>query len=144
LLAASTFTSFLQGMITFSFTAFVYGVYWGDRIPLVILTLFGMVLFSQALCIFLIILFKKRNIVGGITQVLFFVTTFVSSGFVPVNFGELDQIFRFAPNALAHTVVFGAVYGGDEAMMMTSLIVLFLFGVVFAALAFITGRRRFA
>jgi len=142
LLAASTLTSFLQGMITFTFTAVVYGVYWGDRIPLIILTLFGMVLFSQTLCILLIVIFKHRNIVGGITQLVFFVTTFVSSGFIPVSFGALDRIFRFAPNAMAHTVIFGAVYGGDEAWMTTNIIVLFSTAAAFAALSFILGRRQ--
>jgi len=144
LLAASTATSFLQGMITFTFTALVYGVYWGDRIPLVILTLFGMVLFSQTLCILLIVIFEKRNVVGGITQLIFFVTTFVSSGFIPIRFGALDRIFRFAPNAMGHTVIFGAVYGGDEAWMATNLIVLFSTAAVFAVLSFILGRRRIA
>ncbi|MCL2362963.1 MAG: ABC transporter permease [Defluviitaleaceae bacterium] len=144
LLGASTFTSFVQGMITFTFTAVVYGVYWGERIPLVILTIFGMVLFSQALCVLLIVIFEKRNVVGGIVQVLFFVTTFVSSGFIPVNFGELNRVFRFAPNALAQTAIFGAVYGGDNASIITSLIVLLGMGGVFAALSFIVGRRRVA
>ncbi|MCL2570968.1 MAG: ABC transporter permease [Defluviitaleaceae bacterium] len=144
LLAASTVTSFLQGMTTFIFTAVVYGVYWGERIPLVILTLFVMVLFSQALCILLIIIFEKKNVVGGITQTLFFVTTFVSGGYVPFNFGDLERIFRFAPNALAQTVVFGAIYGGDERWMAISLATLFGAAAVMMGLSFILGRRRFA
>jgi len=144
LLAASTVTSFVQGMITFVFTAAVYGVYWGERIPLVILTLFAMVLFSQALCILLIVVFRSRNIVAGITQTLFFVTTFISGGHVPINFGDLDRIFRFAPNALAHTVIFGAIYGGDEAWMTTSLIILLGMAAVLAGMSFIFGRRRAA
>jgi len=145
LLAASTITSFMQGMITFTFTAVVYGVYWGDRIPLIILTLFGMVLFSQTLCILLIVIFKHRNIVGGITQLVFFVTTFISGGFVPIDAPEgVDRFIRFAPNAMAHTVIFGAVFGGDEGRMATSLIILFTTAAIFAALSFILGRRRIA
>jgi len=143
LLAASTLTSFFQGMITFAFTAFVYGVYWGDRIPIVLLTLFGMVLFSQALCILLIIIFENRNVVAGITQLLFMITTFVSGGFVPVNLGNLDRIFRFVPNALAHTVVFGSIYGGDEVWMMASLAILFAIAMILVVISFILGRKRF-
>jgi len=144
LLTASTLTSFLQGMITFVFTAAVYGVYWGNRIPLVILTFFAMVLFSQALCILLIVVFKKKNVVAGITQMLFFATTFVSSGYVPISFGVLDRVFRFAPNALAHSVVFGAIYGGDERWMMISLATLFAMVGVLSGLSFVFGRRRMA
>ena len=145
LLAASTLTSFLQGMITFTFTAVVYGAYWGDRIPLVILTLFGMVAFSQALCIFLIVVFKKRNIVGGIVQLLFFVFSFVSGGFIPIDWAShLDRIFRFAPNALAQSAIFGAIYGYNQTWMATSLIVLFSMAAAFAALSFIFGRRQTA
>ena len=144
LMVASTITSFLQGLTVFAFSAVVYDVYWGERIPLVLLTLFGMVLFSQALCILLIVILEKKNIVAGIVQLLFFVFTFVSSGYVPMNFGELDRIFRFAPNALAHSVIFGSIYGGDEAWMATSLIILFATGAVLTGLSFILGRRRLA
>jgi len=144
LLAASTVTSFLQGMVTFVFSGVVYGVYWGERIPLVLLTLFAVVLFSQALCIFLVLLLRRYGPVMGAAQALFFVMTFVSKGYSKVPFGPAEKVFAYAPNALAHTVIFGAVYGGNEQKMMFNLALLFALGAVLFVLAFILGRRRLA
>ena len=142
LLAASTITSFLQGMVTFVFTALVYGVYWGERIPLVLLTLFIVVLFSQAVCLFLLLLFKNANPAMGFMQAFFWVTTFVSKGYAKISFGEADKFFAYSPNALAHTAIFGAIYGGNDSKIMFSLALLFAASAVFFAGAFLFGRRR--
>ena len=144
LLAASTITSFLQGAVTFLFTGIVYGVYWGERIPLVLLTLFGVVLFSQSLCIFLMVAIRHEGAVQGLVQAAFFVMTFVSNGYMKISFGEADKIFQYTPNSMAQTVIFGAVYGGNEAKMMLCLLLLFGVSVALFILAFISGRRRLA
>ncbi|MCL2488843.1 MAG: ABC transporter permease [Oscillospiraceae bacterium] len=142
LLAASAVTSFLQGMVTFAFSGLVYGVYWGERIPLVLLTLFGVVLFSQSLCIFLIMLFRRQGAAVAAAQALFWVMTFVSKGYAKISFGAADKLFAYAPNAMAHTVIFGAVYGGNEAKMTLFLTLIYGIGAVLFILAFILGRRR--
>ena len=144
LLAASTLTSFLQGMVTFVFTGVVYGVYWGERIPLVLLTFFAVVLFSQSLCIFMLMIFKNPGAVNGAAQALIWVMTFVSKGYAKVTFGPLDEVFRYAPNSMAHTVIFGAIFGGNEAKMMMNLAILFGLGVTLFVLAFLSGRRHLA
>ena len=144
LLAASTVTSYLQGMVTFLFSGLVYGVYWGERIPLVLLTLFAMVLFSQALCIFLIMLFRHQGAAVGLTQALIFTMCFVSKSYAKFTFGPADKVFAYTPNALAHTVIFGAVYGGNEGKMMFSLALLFGLGLLLFISAFALGRRRLA
>ena len=144
LLAASTVTSFLQGMVTFLFSGLIYGVYWGERIPLVLLTLFAVILFSQALCIFLVMLFRHQGAAVAMAQALFWTMTFVSKGYAKLTFGPADKVFAYAPNALAHTVIFGAVYGGNESKMMLSLALLFGMGGILFILAFLMGRRRLA
>ena len=148
LLAASTATSFLQGMLPFTFAGLVYGVYWGERIWLVLLALFAVVLFSQAFCIFLLLLSRNTGAAMGIMQAVLWVTTFISGGYMKITFGEqLDRILAYAPNALAHTTIFGAIYGGNEAKIMSSLAILFAMSAVFFGLAFVCGsieRRRFS
>ena len=144
LLAASTITSFLQGLVTFLFTGIVYGVYWGERIPLVLLTLFGVVLFSQSLCIFLMIAIRHEGAVQGLTQALFFTMTFVSNGYMKISFGEADKIFQYTPNSMAHTVIFGAAFGGNEAKMVLCLMLLFGVSLALFMLAYVFGRRRLA
>ena len=144
LLAASTLTSFLQGMVTFTFTGVVFGVYWGERIPLVLLTLFAVVLFSQSLCIFLLMVFRNQDAVSGAAQALVWVMTFVSKGYAKMTFGPLDEVFQYAPNAMAHTVIFGAIFGGNETKMMMNLSILFGLGVTLFVLAFLSGRRHMA
>ena len=142
LLAASTLTSYLQGMVTFLFSLAVYNVYWGERIPLVLLTLLGVTLFSQSFAIFAILLCKNSGAAMGLTQGGVWVMTFVAGGYSKIDFGQLNDIFQFSPNSLAHTVIFGAAFGGNETKMITDLALLFAYGAVLFALAFLFGKRR--
>ena len=144
LLAASTVTSFLQGMVTFIFAGTVFGVYWGERIPLVLLTLFALVLFSQSLCIFLVMAFRHQGAASAAAQAFFWTSTFVSKGYAKISFGAMEELFQYAPNAMAHTIIFGAIFGGNELKMTAFLIALFGLGAVFFVLAFLCGRRRLA
>jgi len=142
LLAAATVTSYLQGMTTFLFTWFVYGVYWGENIPLVLLTLFGVTLFSQAFAIALLLLFKSPNATMAAMQSLIWVFTFVAGGYTKVDFGAAQNIFRYSPNSLAHTVIFGSAFGGNQTRMMSDLRLIFIYVAVLFAVAFILGKRR--
>jgi len=142
LLAAATVTSYLQGMITFLFTWFVYGVYWGENIFLVLLTLFGVTLFSQAFAIALLLLFKSPNATMAAMQSLIWVMTFVAGGYVKLDFGAAQNIFRFSPNSLAHTVIFGSAFGGNQTRMMNDLALLFIYTAVLFIIAFMLGKRR--
>ena len=146
LVTAATVTSFLQGLSTVVFTWVVYGVHWGDRIELVLLTLFGLALFSNAFAIFLLVLFKSANSANVAIQVLIFVMTFVSGGFGQMfAFGEnVQRVVRFVPNMLAQTVIFGTAFGGNETRMMTDLSILFAYGIGLFVVAFILGRRKLA
>lgn len=142
LLAASTVTSYLQGMITFVFSLFVYGAYWGENIPLVLVTLFAVVLFSQLLCIFLLVVFRNHNAAAGMSQALFWIMTFFSGGYVKADFGSLNKYVAYIPNSLAHTVIFGSAYGGGEEKIRFSLILLFIFCAVMLIFALLFGRRK--
>lgn len=140
--AASTAVSYLQGLITFAFSALVYGVYWGERIAFVLLVLFVMALFSQMLCIFGVLLFREQGKALGVLQLFFWVSTFVSKGFVKVDFGAAEKLFQYAPNALAHTAIFGAIYGGSEPEVTRSLLILCGLTAALGAGAYLLGRRR--
>jgi len=142
LISASTVVTFLQGMVTFIFTAAFYGVYWGERIPLVLLTLFILVLFSHAFALLVLVVLKNPGAAGGIIMAVFWVTTFVSGGFTKISFGELDKIFAYAPNSLVHTIIFGAIYGGNESKMMFSLFLICISALVMFIGAYLFGRRK--
>jgi hypothetical protein len=144
LLAASAVTSYLQGMVTFVISGAVYGVYWGERIPLVMAALFAVVFMSQALCIALIMLFRHQGAAAGASQAIFFILTFISNGYYKFDFGGASGIFAYSPNAMAQTVIFGAIYGGNEAKMAMCLALLFMLGAALYAVAFMLGRRRLA
>jgi len=142
LLAAATVTAYIQGMITFLFSWAVYGVYWGERIHLVLLTLFGVTLFSQVFAIFMILLLKSPNAAMGGMQCIIWVMTFVAGGYVKIDFGEMNNVFQYSPNSLAHTVIFGSIFGGNETKMMSDLALLFVYSAVLFILAFLLGKRR--
>jgi ABC-2 type transport system permease protein len=142
LLAATTITSYLQGLITFFFSWLVYGVHWGDNIPLILLTLFGITLFSQAFAIVVLLIFKSPTATMAALQSIIWVMTFVSGGYTKVDFGAAQSIFNYSPNSLAHTVIFGAAFGGNHERMMADLRLLFIYVAVLFIIAFILGRRR--
>jgi ABC-2 type transport system permease protein len=142
LLAAATATSYLQGMITFVFCTFVYGVYWGENILLVLFTLFGITLFSQAFSITVLLIFKSPNATMAATQAAIWVMTFVAGGYSKIDFGAAQEIFRYSPNSLAHTVLFGAAFGGNHERMMNDLGLLFIYVAVLFIIAFLLGKRR--
>jgi hypothetical protein len=68
----------------------------------------------------------------------------MSGGYSPVDFGDLERYLRFIPNALAQTVLFGSMFGGNESRMMTDLSLLFAYSGVLFIIAFILGKRRLA
>ena len=142
LLAAATVSSYLQAMVTFLFSTFVYGVYWGENIPLVLLTLFGITLFSQAFAIFMLLLCKNANAAMGAMQGLIWVMTFVAGGYTKIDFGAAQNLFRFSPNSLAHTVIFGSAFGGNHERMMFDFTLIYIYAAVLFVLAFILGKRR--
>jgi ABC-2 type transport system permease protein len=142
LLTASTLTTYVQGMVTFLFCTFVYGVYWGENIPLVLLTLLGVTLFSQAFAIVILLLFKSPGATMAVMQSIIWVMTFVSGGYVKADFGAAQDIFNYSPNSLAHTVIFGSAFGGNHERMMSDLRLLFIYIAVLFAIAFILGKRR--
>jgi hypothetical protein len=109
---------------------------------LVLLTLFGVTLFSQAFAITLLLLFKSPNATMAAMQSLIWVMTFVAGGYTKISFGAADEIFRYSPNSLAHTVIFGSAFGGNHDRMMADLGLLFIYGGVLFIIAFILGRRR--
>ena len=146
LVAAATAVSFLQGLIVVLFTRFVYNVHWGDNWAIVLLTLFALVLFSNALAILLLIIFKKMPAVNAVLQTLIFIMTFLAGGFGPsLAFGEnIARILRFVPNNLAQTILFTNAFGGNEQTMLVNLTVLLGTGLTLLVAAFITGRKRLA
>ncbi|MDR0292608.1 MAG: ABC transporter permease [Oscillospiraceae bacterium] len=143
-MAASLTVSFTQLLITFAVSAGVYGVYWGGRVPLILLTFLLMVVFSQMLCLTLFLAVGSHEAVTGITQGLFWLLTFFSKGYVQMDFGAAEKVFQYIPNALAQTVIFGAAYGGDEGKMMFALGFLLALSTALCGLSFVLGRRRLA
>jgi hypothetical protein len=144
-LAASTAVSFSQGLVTFLFSALVYGVDWGTRVPLVILTLFVVTVFSQLLCILAILLLKTDAAATGAVELLIGVFTFFSKGYTnSVSFGAAERVFQYLPNALAQTVIFGAVWGGDGSVLVRSLWILIGMTAGLGALTLLVGRRKLA
>jgi len=146
LITAATVVSFVQGFITMAFTHFAYGVFWGDNWGIALLTLLGVVLFSNAFAILLLVSLKNVSSANAAFQVLIFVMTFMAGGFgAPVNFGEsFERAIRFIPSNLAQTVLFTNAFGGNEQTMFTNLAILFGIGITLLAAAFIVGRRRLA
>ncbi|MCL1880607.1 MAG: ABC transporter permease [Oscillospiraceae bacterium] len=141
LLLGATIASFLQGMVVFLFTKFVYGIDWGNEIWLVVLTLFGIVMFAQAFAIFIFVIVKKANAANVVLQGCLFVMTFVSGGF---NGQAFDFAFvRYVPNSLASTVMFGTMFNDEITnRMFSDLGLLFAYSFVLFIIAAVLGRRK--
>ena len=140
-------TIFIQGMIILFFTKFVYGAYWGDNIPFLMLIILSMSFFTISLGILVGMIARDNKITVAILQTLVPISTFISSGFF--KFQMPDPVIRnliqsVVPNAMAQTAIFNTIYGGPADETGKLIITMLIAGIIFITGAVFAGRRKLA
>lgn len=140
-------TIFLQGTIILFFTRFVYGAYWGDNIPFILLIILAMSFFTVSLGILVGMITRDNKITVAILQTLVPIATFISSGYFKFqmpNPAIRNIIQSIVPNAMAQTAIFNTIYGGPFDETGKLIISMLAAGIIFITGAVFAGRRKLA
>lgn len=139
------FTIFLQGVVILFFTKFVYNVYWGENIPVILLIIFVMSFMAISLGTFVGMLTRDAKITAAILQTLVPVTTFLSSGYfkfqIP-NPALKNLVSSVIPNAMAQTALFNSIYGGPVSQISKMILIITGTGILFIFASVLAGRRK--
>jgi len=148
LIAATTATGFLQTTIVVLATSLLFQARWGDTIPQVLVSLaviLALVLFAQFFVIFLVLLTRDTRMANGLVFGFAITTTMVSGGYNnSMNWGAADSFLKTwaTPSSLAQTALFGNLYGGDPALVLQCILLLFALALLLFAGSVLLGRRR--
>ncbi|MCR3921407.1 MAG: ABC transporter permease [Firmicutes bacterium] len=135
-------TVYFQGLILLAFTKYVYGVNWGDNLPLILIIMFVITCVSIGLGAMIVMVTKDSTLSSGILNVIIPVFTFVAGGYINLSFpGKLSWLQYISPNYLAQTAVFNTIYGGPTQQTMLTLGGLILFVISTFTVAMMAQRR---
>lgn len=142
---ANVATVLTQGILLVVFTHFVFGVYWGNNLPLIFIILLLTAMMAVGLGTAILMGTRNESISGNIVMILVPFMTFMSGGFfrmdIPVG-SFLHYAQHLSPNYLAQTALFNTIYSGNShrSLFMMMLMILFIAISFFIAL---WSERRF-
>lgn len=136
-------TIMVQVLILLIISNFAFGVNFGTNLPTIILTAFSLSVLSTMLGIFAVMTTKKGLLGLALLNVLVPIFTFLSGGFVKVNFGGIiGFIAKLTPNSLASNAIFKSIYGGATKEVFLSILGLWIISALLFMGASIIGRRE--
>lgn len=138
-------TIMLQVAILLLVSNLAFGVNFGSSLPIIILSAFSLSVLSTTLGIFVIMATKKSLIGLALLNVIVPIFTFLSGGFVKINFsGILGSISNLTPNYLASDAMFKSIYGGANNDIIISILGLWIISALLFLGANIIGRKEIA
>lgn len=114
-------TVFVSSMVIIAFTHFVYGVSWGDNLPLVLLITLLHVILTLGLGSMAMMVTRDESRASVLLHVLVVASTFLAGGYFKVSLpASISWVQYFSPNFLAQTALFNTIYDGplDQTMLM--------------------------
>ena len=137
-------TIMLQVIVLLLVSNFAFGVNFGNSIPLILLVSLSLSVLSTILGIFACMVTKKGLIGLALLNVLVPIFTFLSGGFVKVNFsGVLGAIAKITPNYLATNAIFKDIYGGASTEVYLSILGIWIISaILFIGAKVIGGREK--
>ena len=136
-------TIMVQVLILLIISNFAFGVNFGNNLPTIILTAFSLSVLSTMLGIFAVMATKKGLLGLALLNVIVPIFTFLSGGFVKVNFGGIiGFIAKLTPNSLASNAIFKSIYGGATKEVFLSILGLWIISALLFMGASIIGRRE--
>ena len=136
-------TIMMQVIVLLLVSNFAFGVNFGSSIPLILLASFSLAVMSTILGIVACMSTKKGMIGLALLNVLVPILTFLSGGFVKVNFtGIIGVISRTTPNYLATDAIFKDIYGGASREVYLSIVGIWIISAILFVVAKAIGRRE--
>lgn len=136
-------TIMVQVLILLLISNFAFGVNFGSSIPTIILSAFSLSVLSTMLGIFAVMATKKGLLGLALLNIIVPIFTFLSGGFVKVNFGGVvGFLSKLTPNYLASNAMFKSIYGGATKEIFLSILGLWIISALLFLGASIIGRRE--
>lgn len=135
----------LQVLLLIAIFKMGYKVYYGEHIFKIFVLLVSLILFSNAMGVFIIKLFKNYNLSYVFLNVLILGSTFISSGFVVLDLG--DGLFskiveNFLPNAICQNTIFSVIYNTNAVDFTNSLCTILIETLVVVLLSLFINRKE--
>lgn len=136
-------TIMIQVVVLLLVSNFAFGVNFGSSIPLILLASFSLSVLSTILGIVACMTTKKGLLGLALLNVLVPIFTFLSGGFVKVNFtGIIGAISKVTPNYLATNAIFKDIYGGASKEVYLSILGIWIISAILFVVAQAIGRRE--
>ncbi len=143
LIASNVVTVFIQGLIVILFTRHVFGVNWGDNMPMVLLIIFVLVVLAIGLGIMVTMVVRDEMRATNLINIFVVFSTFIAGGYISINLpGVLANLRYLSPNYYAQTALFNTIYDGSfqQAVLMLAAMLALITGTFVIAM---TAERRF-
>ncbi|VYU55736.1 ABC transporter permease [Clostridium tertium] len=136
-------TIMVQVLILLLISNLAFGVNFGSSLPTILLSAFSLSVLSTMLGIFVVMVTKKGLIGLALLNVIVPIFTFLSGGFIKVNFsGVVGFLAKLTPNYLASNAMFKSIYGGATSEVILSIVGLWIISALLFIGANIIGRSE--
>ncbi len=135
-------TIFVSSLVIIAFTHFVYGVNWGDNLPLVLLITLVHVFLTIGLGSMAMMVMGDERRASVLLNVLVVGTTFLAGGYFKISLPEsISWIQYLSPNFLAQTALFNTIYDGPLSQTMLMLAAMMGIIIISFAVGMLAERR---
>lgn len=133
---------FLKALMIIYFAKYVYGVNWGENMPVILFITFSLSVFSTSFGIMTSFFAKDEKRAVNFLNSIVPVFTFLSGGYTKFSyFGSLEKIIFFIPNKLGHEAFFNIIYNGSVKIASKAVLTLWIMSTIMFVLSAIKGRR---
>lgn len=139
------FTLMWQVLVLLVVARYAFNVNFGNSLLVIVLTTFSLATMSTMLGMFACMVTKKGMIGLALLNILVPILTFLSGGFVKINFsGVLGKIASITPNYLAQNAIFKQIYGGATDEVYLSILGIWVVTLLLFIGARLVSRREIA
>ncbi|WP_125153525.1 ABC transporter permease [Clostridium rectalis] len=143
-ITSSIVTVFLEGLLLMFIAKYIFKANYGKDIALIIFIIFSMSVFTNFIGMAVGTLVRKDDKSADILNIFIVACTLVSGGYVkfPINSNFYDKIIRFIPNGMAHNAMFNSIYGGNNEIIISNILAMWIGTALCLGVSLIAEKRR--
>ncbi|MCF6096039.1 ABC transporter permease [Thermovorax subterraneus] len=125
-LLGTAFSVFIQSVIIFAFSKYIYGAYWGHDIITVFLLITSEILFSVSIGIGLGFIIKNGRAAQGLVNAIIPFIAFLGGSYFPIssmNSKLLIKLSNASPITWINTAIFNVILNNDYKYILTAVLV---------------------
>lgn len=144
-IAGTVVTVFLQVIVLFLFTKFVYNANWGSNYLMIALIALTLSILSVTLGITAVLAIRNAEAAHAVVLSVIPIMTFLAGGYMKFNIDTplFNVLRKILPSSLGQTAFMNLIYGDSIDRTITSLMVMWLIIGALGVVSVLCGRRRF-